>query len=120
MALCEQLRTTDGAEFEMSGILPAEVRMHDRYRALDHVELAAQRDTLTACRGEHRRGHEFHYSSLTVGSDAEFAFEMVRGNGITDDEDGLTEHDTLGTYCHLHPESDAFDSFVEVVSNESR
>ncbi|WP_336326394.1 cobyrinic acid a,c-diamide synthase [Halovenus sp. HT40] len=119
MALCEQLRTTDGAEYEMSGVLPAEVQMHDRYQALDHVELAAQRDTLTACRGEHRRGHEFHYSSLTVDSDAEFAFEMVRGDGITEEQDGLTEHKTLGTYCHLHPESGAFDSFIEVLCDES-
>ncbi|MXR50019.1 cobyrinic acid a,c-diamide synthase [Halovenus sp. WSH3] len=115
MALCEKLETTDGESHEMSGVFPAEVRMHDRYQALDHVELAAKRETLTARTGERRRGHEFHYSSLTVGRDARFAFEVVRGDGITDERDGLTEYDTLGTYAHLHPESGAFDSFLEVL-----
>ncbi|MFT4946212.1 MAG: cobyrinic acid a,c-diamide synthase [Natronomonas sp.] len=115
MALCAQLETTDGERYEMSDLLPAETRMHDRCQALDHVELAARQDTLTARNGEHRRGHEFHYSTLTVDSDADFAFEMVRGDGITGKRDGLTEHNTLGTYSHLHPESGAFDSFIEVL-----
>jgi cobyrinic acid a,c-diamide synthase len=108
MALCDQLRTTDGEQYEMSGVLPATVQMHDHYQALDHVELAAQR-------GERRRANEFHYATLTVESDAAFAFEMVRGDGITDDQDGLTEYNTLGTDCHLHPDSGAFDTFVEVL-----
>jgi len=115
MVLCGQLETTDEERYEMSGVLPAEVRMHDRYQALDHVELDAKRDALTARSGERRRGHEFHYSTLTVDSDAEFAFEVVRGDGITDGQDGLTECNTVGTYCHLHPESGAFDSFIEVL-----
>lgn len=115
MTLCTQLETTDGECYEMSGLLPAAVQMHDRYQALDHVELAAREETLTASPGEHRRGHEFHYSTLTTDGDARYAFEMVRGDGITGEEDGLTEYETLGTYSHLHPESGAFDSFLEVL-----
>jgi len=115
MALAETLTTADGDTHEMAGVLPADVRMHDRYRALDHVELRARDDTLTAGAGETRRGHEFHYSSAEVAEDARFAFEVVRGDGIADGMDGLTEHRTLGTYAHVHPESGAFDSFLEAI-----
>jgi len=113
MALSESLTTTEGERHEMAGALPADVEMHDRYQALDHVELEAKSKTLTAASGATLRGHEFHYSSADVDADARFAFDVVRGDGIDDGRDGLTEHRTLGTYCHVHPESGAFDAFVE-------
>ncbi|MFC7071163.1 cobyrinic acid a,c-diamide synthase [Halobaculum lipolyticum] len=115
MALSETLTTADGDTHEMAGVLPADVTMHDRYRALDHVELRARGDTLTAGAGGSLRGHEFHYSSAAVGDDARFAFDVVRGDGIADGLDGLTEYRTLGTYAHVHPESGAFDAFAEAV-----
>ena len=113
MALSETLTTVEGDEHDMAGILPADVQMHDRYRALDHVQLRARSGTLTAPSGERLRGHEFHYSSADVAGDASFAFEVERGDGISDGLDGLTEHRTLGTYAHVHPESGAFDSFLD-------
>jgi cobyrinic acid a,c-diamide synthase len=116
MALSQSLTTTDGDTHEMAGVLPAAIRMCDRYQALDHVELRAERDALSADAGATRRGHEFHYSAADVDSDARFAFEMVRGEGIHDGRDGLSEHRTLGTYCHLHPESGAFDTFLDRIA----
>ncbi|MFC6905405.1 cobyrinic acid a,c-diamide synthase [Halalkalicoccus tibetensis] len=113
MTLSESLTTADGETYPMAGVLPAEVRMHERYQALDHVELRATRDALTASGGTALRGHEFHYSSADVGSDARFAFEMERGEGIDGEHDGLVEHQVLGTYCHFHPESGAFDAFLD-------
>ena len=113
MALAESLTTAEGDAFEMAGVLPAAVTMHDRYRALDHVELRARRGTLTAPRGGVLRGHEFHYSTATVDGDARFAFDVERGTGVDGDRDGLVEHRTLGTYAHVHAESGAFDRFVD-------
>ena len=112
MALSESLTTTDGTTHEMAGVLPARVRMHDRYQALDHVELRATRETVTAASGDRLRGHEFHYSSATVDGDARLDFEVLRGDGITDGRDGLREYRTLGTYCHCHAESGAFDTLL--------
>ena len=112
MALSESLQTADGDRYEMAGVLPATVEMHDRYQALDHVELRASRATPVAATGTRRRGHEFHYSSATVADDARFAFDVVRGDGIDGDHDGLTEYATVGTYCHVHPESGAFDALL--------
>ncbi len=113
MALSETLTTADGTQYEMAGVLPAAIQMADRYQALDHVQLETRHSTLTADAGESRRGHEFHYSTASVASDARFAFDVARGTGIDGDHDGLIEYQTLGTYCHLHPESGAIDAFVE-------
>ncbi|WP_262176194.1 cobyrinic acid a,c-diamide synthase [Haloarcula laminariae] len=109
MALSESLTTAEGDRYEMAGVLPAAVEMQDRYQALDHVELTASRDSSVATAGSRRRGHEFHYSSATVDGDATFAFDVERGDGIDGDHDGLTEYATVGTYCHVHPASGAFD-----------
>lgn len=123
MALSDSLTTTDGETHAMAGVLPGSVEMHDRYRALDHVQLRAVDDGVTASAGERHRGHEFHYSSHSLGSsadgivdvesDARFAFEVERGDGIDGDHDGLREHRTVGTYAHRHAASGAFDRLVE-------
>ncbi|AQL44204.1 cobyrinic acid a,c-diamide synthase [Halorientalis sp. IM1011] len=115
MTLSESLTTADGETGEMAGVLPAEIEMRDRYQALDHVELRATEETLTADSGGFLRGHEFHYSEASVGRDARFAFEMERGDGIDGERDGLTEYRTLGTYAHVHAESGAFDRFLDAV-----
>ena len=113
MALCRSLTDTDGETHEMAGVLPADVEMRERYQALDHVELVAREDALTAAAGETLRGHEFHYSSADVDADATFAFDVERGDGIADGKDGLVEHRTLGTYAHVHADSGAFDAFLD-------
>ncbi|MDV7350229.1 cobyrinic acid a,c-diamide synthase [Halorubrum distributum] len=115
MALAETLSTVDGDTHEMAGVLPATVERRERYQALDHVELRARRDALTASGGERLRGHEFHYSAADVASDARFAFDVERGTGIDGNRDGLTEYRTLGTYCHVHAASGAFDAFLDEV-----
>ena len=113
MALAESLTTAGGETHTMAGVLPVEVRMHDRLQALDHVELRATKDTVTATTGTVLRGHEFHYSRADAAGDAQFAFEVKRGAGIDGDHDGLIEHRTLGTYAHVHAASGAFDTFIE-------
>ena len=118
MALAESLSTTDGETYSMAGVLPVDVRMHERYRALDHVELRARQDCPIASDGKRLRGHEFHYSSAAPGRDARFAFDVERGDGVDGDHDGLIEYETLGTYTHVHGESGAFDTFLENVSGE--
>ncbi|WP_049901296.1 cobyrinic acid a,c-diamide synthase [Halococcus agarilyticus] len=115
MVLAESLTTVDGDTHEMAGVLPATIEMRDRYQALDHVELSARASTLTANANDSLRGHEFHYSTATVDADARFAFDVERGEGIDGEHDGLTEYRTLGTYAHVHPESTAFDEFVDAL-----
>jgi cobyrinic acid a,c-diamide synthase len=113
MALAESLTTTNERTYSMAGVLPANVRMHERYQALDHVELRARSKPSGIDSGTTIRGHEFHYSSADVASDATFAFDVRRGTGIDGEHDGLTEFETVGTYCHAHAASGAFDAFID-------
>jgi len=113
MAVADSLTTTDGATHEMAGVLPADVEMCDRYQALDHVALAATGHAPGLEVGQRFRGHEFHYSRATVGRDARFAFDVVRGEGVDGERDGLVEYATVGTYSHRHPESGAFERLVD-------
>jgi cobyrinic acid a,c-diamide synthase len=112
MALAESLTTAEDDTHGMAGVLPARVEMRDRYQALDHVELAATGAAPAPMAGETYRGHEFHYSEADVARDARFAFDVERGDGVTEGRDGLREYDTLGQYCHWHAESGAVDAFV--------
>ncbi len=108
MALSESLTTTDGDTHEMAGVLPADV---DDAGALSGARPRGARrtgGTAAADVGGDRRGHEFHYSSATPAR-RPFAFDVVRGDGIDGEHDGLTEYRTIGTYCHRHGESGAFD-----------
>lgn len=114
MSIAETL-TVDGTQYEMAGILPAEIEQTSRRQALGYVELEATRRTLTATAGTHRHGHEFHYSKARVDSDARFAFDVLRGTGIDGNHDGLTEYNALGTYTHHHPERGAFDAFLNQI-----
>ena len=91
----------------MAGVPPADVRMHERYQALERTRSPAV--------GETCRGHEFHYSSADVAADERFAFDAEHGSGTTDDTEGLTEYATLGTYRRCHDESGAFDAFIDRV-----
>ncbi|MEF8778675.1 MAG: cobyrinic acid a,c-diamide synthase [Natronomonas sp.] len=113
MALAETLTDVEGETHRMAGVLPADIEMCDRYQALDHVELRAREDSLTADAGTTLRGHEFHYSKADVASDARFAFDVERGDGIANEKDGLVAYRTLGTYAHVHAESGAFDRFLD-------
>ncbi|MFC5969845.1 cobyrinic acid a,c-diamide synthase [Halomarina salina] len=116
MALAESLTTVDGERYDMAGVLPASVEMHDGLQALEMVELEATADSPLRPTSGRYRGHEFHYSRATPATDARFAFETIRGHGIDDDHEGLTEYATLGTYAHFHPESGLFDAFLDALS----
>ncbi len=49
------------------------------------------------------KGHEFHYSELDLlPKDSRFAYDMSIGIGIKDKKDGLTIHNTLASYMHVH------------------
>ncbi|MFB6311052.1 MAG: cobyrinic acid a,c-diamide synthase [Salinirussus sp.] len=113
MALAESLETVDGERYDMADVLPANVRMCERYQALDHVAIRSVRESPIARRDDTLHGHEFHYSVASIGDDARFAFTVDRGEGITDDRDGLLEYDTVGTYAHVHPASGAFDRLLQ-------
>jgi cobyrinic acid a,c-diamide synthase len=49
------------------------------------------------------RGHEFHYSDVTLDPSTRYAYRLTRGIGIRDGLDGAFREKTLASYLHLHP-----------------
>ena len=48
------------------------------------------------------RGHEFHHSTLFHLNGSKFAYQIIRGHGITGREDGILYKNLFASYLHLH------------------
>jgi cobyrinic acid a,c-diamide synthase len=103
MFLGRALWDLDGKRFPMTGCLPVETRMLPRLKSLGYrqVELAA--DTLLGPAGLTVRGHEFHYSEIRrIDTPVDRAYRVSRGNAAESHREGFCNHNTLGSYMHLH------------------
>ena len=96
--------TWKGETYEMAGVLPADVVMHERPVGRDYVKL---RETGkgpwplgNGGQGE-LPAHEFHYASLDNLPDGQtFAYRVERGYGIDGRHDGLVIGNLLANFSH--------------------
>jgi cobyrinic acid a,c-diamide synthase len=102
MYLCRDINW-HGETLPMAGALPASVVMHERPQGRGYVKLRE-----TGCHpwiagtGRIIPAHEFHHSSLqNIGDEVQFAYDVVRGQGIQDGKDGIVYKNTLAGYAHL-------------------
>ncbi|MBN2488198.1 MAG: cobyrinate a,c-diamide synthase [Methanosarcinaceae archaeon] len=106
--LCSSYETEEKT-YRMADIFPAETRQTKRLQALGHTKASANgaftKGTIL--------GHEFHYSVTECTRDSRFAYEMIRGKGIENGKDGITEYNALASYMHAHPATFPVASFVE-------
>lgn len=85
---------------EMCGVFAGNTRMPVR-KALGYVV-----GTASLPDGEFMfRGHEFHYSGISMNAGARYAYRLSRGTGIVNGQDGAVVRRTLGAYTHLMPVS---------------
>ncbi|MDE2523847.1 MAG: hydrogenobyrinic acid a,c-diamide synthase (glutamine-hydrolyzing), partial [Methanocorpusculum sp.] len=85
---------------EMCGVFAGDTRMPVR-KALGYVV-----GTASLPDGEFGfRGHEFHYSGISMDAGVRYAYRLSRGTGIAGGLDGALTHRTLGAYTHLMPVS---------------
>jgi len=99
----------EGRTYRMADVFPAETRQTKRLQALGHTEARAR-----GVFGEGTiRGHEYHYSVTECARDCRFAYEMIRGKGIENGKDGITEHSALAGYMHAHPATFPVGRFVD-------
>jgi len=102
MYLAQLLVDGAGREYSMAGVLPVVTSMQPRLAALGYVTLTATTDTLLLRKGESVRGHEFHFSTVTLTEPAEFGLASEGGRGIAAGLDGLYAPTLLASYTHLH------------------
>lgn len=100
MYLTRSIQDPEGKDYGSVGLLDARTRMVNRL-TLSYTLAKTRASNVLTRSGETLRGHEFHYSVLSdVPEDADFAYEMQRGVGITDRKDGWMSHQTLASYMH--------------------
>ncbi|MBF0565998.1 MAG: cobyrinate a,c-diamide synthase [Nitrospirae bacterium] len=94
--------------FPMADIFPMDFVMEDKPEAHGYTIVEVCDDNPFYEKGVKLRGHEFHYSKVTVAEGTpeavkfKFAFRMDRGKGIAGGMDGLVYKNVLATYTHVH------------------
>ena len=90
----------DGADF--AGIFPVRARMLPKRKVLGYRQVETCTDTLLGASGTVARGHEFHYSEITlVSPEVERTFRVSRRSEDLGFE-GYRHRNCLGSYIHLH------------------
>jgi len=108
MYLSRAIRTLDGAEHAMVGLVPAVAEMRDRLQALGYVEVETQAATPLGPAGVRFRGHQFRYSELRVDDDAaaapaiEHVYTVRRRRGGEVTREGYRRGNVLASYVHAH------------------
>lgn len=103
MYLCSELRTLDGRDYPMCGIVAARTEMCDRLQALGYVEARTHRPSILGDAGTHFRGHQFRYSRLVpLASATSPAFSITRRYGGEEAEEGFQIGNTIASYVHAH------------------
>ena len=102
MYLMESIRDFEGRSHEMVGIFPAEVVMQKHSLTLGYRLVECSRRCILGEVGNTARGHEFHYSTLVAREPLQYACALSDSGGGSKGQDGLTRHNVLALYTHLH------------------
>jgi cobyrinic acid a,c-diamide synthase len=100
--LSSNVRTFNGEEYEMVGLIDGYIEMGRRPVGHGYVYLSAIRDNPLTNFNQRLIGHEFHYSRLTLREKVDFAFRVERGYGVDGLHDGVIKENLLAMYTHLH------------------
>ncbi|HWV46172.1 MAG TPA: cobyrinate a,c-diamide synthase, partial [Nitrospira sp.] len=102
MYLAEAIRDFDGRSHEMVGIFPAKAVMQRHGLTLGYRRVECSRRCILGEVGVTARGHEFHYSTLVVREPLQYTCALSDADGHSKGQDGLTKHNVLALYTHLH------------------
>src|SRR3989344_1985014 len=113
-----------GKRCEMAGVIPGDVVMHDRPMGRGYVLLRGTGKNPWPLSGPAEvRAHEFHYSSLeNLAPGTGYAYDVMRGNGVDGQHDGIVHKNLLACYAHLRDLEDNHWTrrFVQFVRQQRR
>jgi cobyrinic acid a,c-diamide synthase len=101
MYLASAIRTVDGRQHEMVGLIPGVAVVRDRLQALGYAEVTTRSPTLLGPAGLTFRGHQFRYSDLEVAASVPRVYAVSRRRGAPLDE-GYAVGSVLASYVHAH------------------
>jgi cobyrinic acid a,c-diamide synthase len=84
----------------MAGVIPAVAEMSQKL-TLGYRELEVLADSPLATKGQRLRGHEFHYSAMTLRGPLQPAYRLADGR-----TEGVITQTVLASYVHVHLGSD--------------
>jgi cobyrinic acid a,c-diamide synthase len=102
MYLAQAIRTRDGHDHPMLGLLPGCAVMSDRLEALGYVEVELQSAGLLGAPGLRFRGHQFRYSRLVDAESAQTVYSVRKRRGGEVFAEGYRAGNVLGSYVHAH------------------
>jgi cobyrinic acid a,c-diamide synthase len=93
----------DGRRWPLAGVLPIDIAYQRKPAGCGYLELESRATSAWFRAGERLRAHEFHYSKPeSAGVDLSCQFDVVRGFGLTGQEDGLLYRNLFASYAHFH------------------
>ena len=100
MVLGDGLVTADGTRNAMAGLLSLETSYAKRKLHLGYRQATLAADCAIGKRGQKRRGHEFHYSSVLSLDDAPLA-DITDAEGAPQPERGARRGSVSGSFFHM-------------------
>lgn len=91
-----------GITKEMVGAIPCEVAVFDKPQGHGYVILQPRNKNKWFLGEGEIRGHEFHYSQIINPPRLDFAYHIIRGQGIDGKHDGIIYKNVIASYTHLH------------------
>jgi cobyrinic acid a,c-diamide synthase len=110
MFLTEAIVTTNGNRYEMVGVIPGMVKMHNKLAALGYREVKGEEGNFLLTGTMSAKGHEFHYSTFEPKSNIPHAYEVKSLGGTK--KDGYMKRNLVAGYIHFH-----FGSCPKMVEN---
>jgi cobyrinic acid a,c-diamide synthase len=101
MYLCRSI-SWQNRFYEMVGIIPAEVQLSEKPEGHGYVVAEVMIENPIFPVGLTIRGHEFHHSSLVNLNGLQFAYRILRGQGMIGKRDGIVYKNLFASYIHLH------------------
>ncbi len=95
--------TWRGREYPLAGVLPIEIKMHDKPCGHGYSEVLVDKENPFFEEGLKLRGHEFHYSEIcNYDPWIKSSLSVIRGTGSIGTRDGLIYKNVFATYMHIH------------------
>ncbi|WP_190600242.1 cobyrinate a,c-diamide synthase [Candidatus Vesicomyidisocius sp. SY067_SCS001] len=95
--------TNNKETYSMIGIIDADSYMMSKPIGRGYVELEPTDEHCWSGVSKHIYAHEFHYSKLkNINSNTRYAFNVLRGVGVSNKFDGIMKYNLLASYTHLH------------------
>lgn len=100
MYLCNTI-TYEGDSAKMVGLINSNCIMTAKPQGRGYTQFNENTHSIWQAQNSQIHAHEFHYSHLdNLPGDSTFAFDISRGQGIYNNQDGIVIHNTLACYAH--------------------